>query len=111
MTQRHDKRPPSRVGEPVQVYLDRTDRKRLGELAEELGATKSDVLRRALLALEQQVRDPAANPLLKVIGLASDTPSDDPGYDVAIEHDRYLAESEEQSWNPKTKRRPKKRAR
>jgi len=48
------------VAEPVQVYLDRPDRERLERLATELDATKSDVLRRALAALESLVRRPAA---------------------------------------------------
>ena len=43
------KKPPARVAEPVQVYLAEPDRDRLERLAEELGLTKSDVLRRGLL--------------------------------------------------------------
>jgi hypothetical protein len=54
MTQYHDKRrkPPGRVGEPVQVYLDPADRERLERLAADLDTTKSDVLRRGLEALD-----------------------------------------------------------
>lgn len=44
------------VAEPVQVYLDPADRERLDRLTERLGATKSDVLRRALAALESSTR-------------------------------------------------------
>jgi len=62
MTKRHDRRPSGRVAEPVQVYLDRPDRERLDRLAERLEATKSDVLRRALAALESQVRPPSSAP-------------------------------------------------
>lgn len=55
MTRRHDgSRSPSRVGEPVQVYLQPADRDRLERLAGRLGATKSDVLRRGLAALDAQ---------------------------------------------------------
>ncbi len=61
MTKRHDRRS-GRVAEPVQVYLDRDDRERLQRLAERLEATKSDVLRRGLAALESQVRRPSAAP-------------------------------------------------
>ncbi len=46
------KKTPARVAEPVQVYLAEPDRERLERLAQELGLTKSDVLRRGLLALE-----------------------------------------------------------
>jgi hypothetical protein len=53
----HDrKRPARRVTEPVQVYLDRADRARLERLAGRLGATKSDVLRRGLEALDALTR-------------------------------------------------------
>jgi hypothetical protein len=45
-----------RVAEPVQVYLDPADRDRLERLAAQLDATKSDVLRRGLAALESQTR-------------------------------------------------------
>jgi hypothetical protein len=56
MNKRHDrsKQRRSRVAEPVQVYLDPPDRERLERLAARLEATKSDVLRQGLVALELQ---------------------------------------------------------
>lgn len=51
---------PSRVAEPVQVYLDVPDRERLERLTAQLDATKSDVLRRGLEALESLIRTPAS---------------------------------------------------
>lgn len=45
---------PSRVAEPVQVYLQPPDRERLDRLTGRLGTTKSAVLRRGLEALEAQ---------------------------------------------------------
>jgi hypothetical protein len=57
MKRGHDRnRPARRVAEPVQVYLDPADRARLERLAGRLGATKSDVLRRGLEALEALTR-------------------------------------------------------
>lgn len=60
MTKRHDKGTSSRrghrVAEPVQVYLEAPDRERLNRLTSELDATKSDVLRRGLAALESLTR-------------------------------------------------------
>jgi hypothetical protein len=51
MTNDHERpRRRGRVAEPVQVYLERADRDRLDRLAGQLGATKSDVLRRGLAA-------------------------------------------------------------
>jgi len=62
MRHAHEHRKAGRTAEPVQVYLDRPDRERLERLATALDATKSDVLRRALAALESQVRRPASRP-------------------------------------------------
>lgn len=56
-----DDRRRSRVAEPVQVYLGPADRERLDRLAERLAATKSDVLRRGLEALEVQTAPAAAS--------------------------------------------------
>jgi predicted transcriptional regulator len=86
---------PSRVAEPVQVYLDASERARLERLAERLATTKSDVLRRAIAALEGVVSDPARHPALRVIGLAEREVSGPVTYDVAVEHDRFLAERTE----------------
>jgi hypothetical protein len=62
MKKTHERRSKGdRVAEPVQVYLERADRERLERLASQLDATKSDVLRRGLEALESQIRRPAAH--------------------------------------------------
>lgn len=100
----HDSRS-KRVAEPVQVYLDLPDRARLERLSGALNTTKSDVLRRALEALEEQLTSPESNPALRIIGLGATytrRPSTD--RDVATEHDSYLAEHEIASWK-KTRRR------
>jgi hypothetical protein len=102
MSKSHDTRKrPARVAEPVQVYLAAADRQRLVRLAAQLDATKSDVLRKGLEALERQLTDPATHPALGMLGLADDSPEPGPGYDVAREHDRFLAESEAASWPPR----------
>lgn len=98
-----------RVGEPVQVYLDADERQRLERLARELGGTKSDVLRRALEALELRVLDPDAHPALQIIGLADRERAGGPTYSVAREHDRYLADSEEAGWARRVRRKPRRR--
>src|SRR5512135_3403816 len=86
MNRRHDKKPPrpARVGEPVQVYLDPADRDRLERLAAQLDATKSDVLRRGLAALEAASRRasrrtgrPAPLPTFKGQGLQPGVDLDD----------------------------------
>lgn len=99
MTKSHDKRV-KRVSEPVQVYLDSGQRRRLAQLAGELGLSKSDVVRRGLEALERQMADPAEHPALRIIGIASAESTKAADYDVARDHDRYLAESERKSWKP-----------
>jgi|GEM_PF-992103 len=88
-----------KVAEPVQVYLEPADRTRLDWLTDALDTTKSDVLRRALEALERQIGDPEAHPALRIMKIAEGVTSvGAPGYDVAAEHDRFLADSEEASW-------------
>ncbi len=95
MTQNHDTPKARRVAEPVQVYLVATDRARLDRLSGQLGATKSDVLRRGLHSLERELLDPAEHPALRVIGLAESVPDPVRSYDVAREHDRHLADVED----------------
>jgi len=79
---------------PVQVYLDGPSRQRLDHLTENLGITKSEVLRRGLLALERETTDPNSHPALRLVGSVTETPSQ-VTYDVAREHDRFLAELHE----------------
>ena len=100
----------TRVAEPIQVYLDRSQRRRLDRLAGELGLSKSDVVRRGLEALERQMTDPAEHPALAIIGIATREASTGPAYDVAREHDRFLAESEQRSWKGARKQGRRKRA-
>jgi hypothetical protein len=85
---------------PVQVYLGAEDRGRLEALADQLDLTRSDVLRRALVALEREVTDPARHPVLRIIGIAADARSDDRdlGYSPAVEHDRFLGDAEAGGW-------------
>ena len=104
MTDTHETRP-KRVSEPVQVYLDRGQRRRLEQLAAELGLSKSDVVRRGLEALERQMADPTEHPALRIIGIASREITKSVKYDVAVEHDRYLAETEQKSWKSASSRK------
>lgn len=104
MTKHHDKSG-KRVSEPVQVYLDPGQRRQLDQLAVNLGLTKSDVVRHALETLERQMSDPAEHPALRIIGIASAETAKAAGYDIAREHDRYLAESERKSWKPAARRK------
>jgi len=88
-----------RVAEPVQVYRRADEQERLSRFTEALDTTKSDVLRRGLEALEQQITDPEQNPALRVIGILGSRSTDRMGgVDEAPEHDRVLADAEEASW-------------
>ena len=110
MKKRHD-RGPKRVGEPVQVYLAPPERAQLVRLEERLAASKSDVVRQALAALEREVTNPKNDPILALIGIADHIEAPDVGYDVAVEHDRFLAESEVASWSAPSSAKRKRRAR
>jgi hypothetical protein len=103
MKRNHDKSR-SKVSEPIQVYLAPAQRRRLDELANELELTKSDVVRRGIEALERQIADPNEHPALRIIGLAATLSPRAVGYDVAREHDRFLADSEEKSWKAPARR-------
>src|SRR5712692_9340297 len=96
---------PGRVGEPVQVYLDADERQRLARLARQLGATKSDVLRRGLEALERQALDPDAHPALQIVGLATTSPAS------TIATWPTAADSEEAGCARPRARRPRRRGR
>jgi hypothetical protein len=96
---RDDRSQPARVREPVQVYLDSDDRERLERLRRQLEASKSDVLRRGLEALERDLLDPDRHPALRIIGIVGGkAPFPPEGPDPAREHDRVLADGEETSW-------------
>jgi hypothetical protein len=103
MKKHHDTRK-HRVAEPVQVYLSAEALARLERLAGHLETTKSDVLRRGLEALEERTFDPAAHPVLGLIGLAEARPGSKPST-VARDHDRMLADSEVDSWSPAGRKR------
>jgi hypothetical protein len=102
-----------REAAPVQVYLVGDERHRLDRLADQLDASKSDVIRRALLALERELLSPSEHPALRLIGIA-DSETSQGGVDTARSHDQVLADTEEASWTsapspsgvrPKRKRR------
>ena len=88
-----------REAAPLQVYLVADERERLERLASQLDSTKSDVIRRGLLALERELLSPSAHPALRLIGVADDEVGEGAATDVARDHDQVLAESEEASWN------------
>ena len=106
MKHNHDKQKKAahRTREPVQVYMAPGDRERLDRLTDELDTTKSDVLRRGLEALERQLLDPAHHPALRIIGIAGEDVAGKVGYDVAREHDRFVADLEDSRTKRKRRR-------
>src|SRR5436305_607139 len=96
---------------PVQVYLGPEGQLRLERLTAQLDTTKSEILRRGLMALERELLDPAAHPALRLIGLASAESVAGGGDDAARDHDRVLADEEEASWTAGSTRGTKTRAR
>ena len=97
MTSYHD------TGTKIQVYLRPGERDQLDRLTNLLATSKSDVLRRGMEALERQLSDPARHPALSVIGLipSGRGSSARPGYDIAHDHDDWLAAGEIASWSPR----------
>lgn len=87
-----------REAAPLQVYLITDERERLERLADQLDASKSDVVRRGLLALERELMSPAAHPALRLIGIADAESTAVSPTDAAREHDAVLADAEEAAW-------------
>jgi len=101
-----------REAAPLQVYLVHDERERLERLADQLDATKSDVIRRGLLALERELLSPSAHPALKLIGIADEELPAATPVDAARDHDQMLADAEEASWTrPSAERTPARRER
>jgi hypothetical protein len=104
-----------REAAPLQVYLVADERDRLERLADQLDASKSDVVRRGLLALERELLSPSAHPALRLIGIADAEIGGVTSIDAARDHDRAMADGEEASWErpsePPTKKKKTRRAR
>lgn len=81
---------PKSVREPLQVYLDGTERAWLDEVAESEGVSRSEVLRRSvrLYRAERLVE----SPMLKLLDEVSAEGHAAEG-DVARRHDDYLADA------------------
>jgi Arc/MetJ-type ribon-helix-helix transcriptional regulator len=91
-----------REAAPLQVYLIADERDRLERLADQLDASKSDVVRRGLLALERELLSPASHPALRLIGIADAEIAGTTEADAARDHDQVIAEAEEASWSQVT---------
>lgn len=91
---------PSRVSEPVQVYLDRGDRELLERVARESDISRAEALRRALRSYSRSVlkERPPGWSLDVLIGAMGDDPTRPT--DLAERHDYYL----NQAWREKAER-------
>jgi predicted transcriptional regulator len=99
-----------REAAPVQVYLVADEQARLERLAEQMDASKSDVVRRALLALERELLSPGAHPALRLIGIADAEKTGVTPLDAAREHDQLLGDAEEAAWTQPTSGRSRQSA-
>jgi hypothetical protein len=84
---------PPRVREPVQAYLDETDRALLEEVVRRTGLARAEILRRGLRAFAQQAlteRAPGWS-FESLIGALGDDPSIPT--DLSERHDEYLAQA------------------
>jgi hypothetical protein len=80
---------PSRVGEPVQVYLSGRDRALLDDLAERSGVPRSEVIRVALRQMASDTPGTESGASLSVLIGSLDASADVPT-DMAARHDAYL---------------------
>ena len=99
---------PTAVREPVQVYLDVSDRAMLERAALATGLPRAEVLRRGLRRFASELLSDESPALAFLESAASASPPDTAS-DVAVRHDDYLADWEMASWDaptvaPKAKR-------
>ena len=85
------------VREPVQVYMDATDRALLEQAAIVSGLPRAEVLRRGLRRYAAELLADTSPALAFLESAASVTPSD-AAPDVADRHDEYLADWAAASW-------------
>lgn len=78
----------STVREPVQVYLDADDRDLLNRLAEEVGLSKAEILRRGMRSFARE--QGGASPMLRFV---TESAQGEWPEAVAEKHDEILAES------------------
>jgi hypothetical protein len=89
------KKKPAAVREPIQVYLDTTERRQLDQLAKQLDVSRAEVLRRGLDALRTQKPQTIYEAFEPLIGSIDDP---DGPTDMAENHDKYLADWREAKW-------------
>jgi hypothetical protein len=79
-----------RVREPVQVYLDRSDRALLADLARRTGLSKAEILRRGLRSVADHLLadHPPGWSMDRLIGALGNDPA--LPRDLASRHDEYL---------------------
>ena len=88
-------RRPSRVREPIQVYLRPEERRLLDRLAQEAGVSRAEVLRRGLTALAR-VQQADESPMLEFarsLEAGAGLPAD-----VAERHDEVLGRLLREEW-------------
>lgn len=93
-------RRPTAVREPVQVYLEPEDRALLDRIAKKTGTSRAEILRQGIRRVGAEVLA-SDSPMLKLLTSAKVTGGSRAPADVALEHDRYLADLEQESWKRK----------
>ncbi len=83
---------------PFQVQLERSQHRRLKQLAEAQGRSMGALVRESLEAYVARL-PAAADPLLEIIGMVDDR-APRPSGDVGAEHDAYLADAHAAEANP-----------
>jgi len=83
------KRRPPRVREPIQVYLTPAERSTLDRLAQELGVSRAEVLRRGIETLGSQRARSFYDAFEPLLGACS---SPEAPTDLADRHDDYAAD-------------------
>lgn len=83
---------PKAVKVPVQVYMDRTDRSLLDQVARAEGISRAEVLRRGVRAYARQRIPPGEGPLDRFMREIANSDWPPGPTDIGVRHDDYLAE-------------------
>lgn len=89
---------PKSVREPVQVYLDASDREVLDRAADASGLPRAEVLRRGLRRFAAELLADES-PALSFLERAADQARGDTPSDAAERHDELLGDWELKSWD------------
>jgi len=101
------KKTPTRVREPIQIYMDSDERRLLDRMAAQIEVSRAEVLRRGLRSFARE-QSPETSPMLAFM---HDMTGADWPADIGRDHDAYLEEAQLDTHEPAATHTKRKRKR